>query len=69
LISLITAGLLVGAGWTAVQAMRQEDKGKGIGPITVVKLKHGPIDIKTAEAGKGGPGEDGEVTGVLLCLP
>ncbi len=50
LVSLIAAGLLVGVGWTAVQAMPQEDKGKGIGPVTVVKL--GPIDIKMAEAGK-----------------
>jgi len=47
LIFVIAGGFLLNAGWTAAQDVPQ--KGKGIGPITEVKL--GPIDVQMAQAG------------------
>jgi mono/diheme cytochrome c family protein len=47
---VIAAGLLAGAGWTAGQAMAQETKGKGVGPVKEVTL--GPIDAQMAQAGR-----------------
>jgi cytochrome c len=47
LICVVAVGVLLSAGWTAAQGV--PEKGKGIGPITEVKL--GPIDVQMAQAG------------------